>query len=227
MKKLYSVQNILELSCAAFRVNGAYLKETSPVNTADGKFLYLKYRNKDLIKYAIGVSKILPEYRPLDLVITDEDSEKAEEIRKYYRKLMFAAVIGENDFHTTVNKLLFSEEMPPEEIGFIACLPSVYIRDEIQNRVKKQLREVVPGYLAPVATTILDKDCNILESARSKNFDAWNITAIVDTKLASWFSKTDLILGDCVLIKAKVKDHSMHYFHKMEITRLNYVQAAQ
>lgn len=227
MENRYSVKTILELACAAFRVNGSYLKDTEPVNTTEGKFLCLKHCNKDLIKHALHLTKFSPEYRPLDLVVETVDTEKADEIRKYFRKLMFAAVVGENEFQTTVNRLLFSEDMAANEIGFIACLPSVYIRDELQTRVKKHLKDTKPGYLADVSVSLLDKDCQILESTRSKNFDAWNITAIIDSKLVSWFSKTNLILGDCVVVKAKVKDHSMHYFHKMEVTRLNYVHAAQ
>jgi len=83
------------------------------------------------------------------------------------------------------------------------------------------------GYVGLIGEQILDKDCEIINSQRSKNFDAWNIDAIIDNKMVSWFSQADLKLGPCVIIKGKVKDHSKHWKHSNAVTRLNYVKAAQ
>jgi hypothetical protein len=45
--------------------------------------------------------------------------------------------------------------------------------------------------------------------------------------MVSWLNKTNLNLGACVIVKAKVKDHSKHWKHQNDVTRLNYVKAAQ
>jgi hypothetical protein len=45
--------------------------------------------------------------------------------------------------------------------------------------------------------------------------------------MASWLNKTDLNLGACVINKAKVKDHTKHWKHQNDVTRLNFVKAAQ
>jgi hypothetical protein len=98
----------------------------------------------------------------------------------------------------------------------------------VRNQIEKRIRHLEKGYLADVGKTVFDKDCEVLESKHSNNFDAFNITAIIDNKMVSWFSKVDLKLGACVIVKAKVKDHSNHWKHKdTAVTRLNYVKAAQ
>ena len=231
MSKEYPVQLVLELACAAQRYNNEYLKDMVPVYSSDNAILAWRQPNKTHVLFTLGAiswsNDADPLMRPELLKVTDEDRALAAEIRQHFRKLAFAAMQGDNDFQTKVNSLLFTENMPQNELGYIVCLPSVYKRDYAQTQVKKKAKKVDEGYLAEVGATVLDKDCEVLESVRSKNFDAWNITAIIDNKMVSWFSKTDLKLGACVVVKAKVKEHSKHWKHENPVTRLNYVKAAQ
>jgi hypothetical protein len=231
MSKEYPVQLILELACASQRVNKDYLKELVPVYTSDNVLVAWQQPNKTHILFTLGEISWGPESdqlaRPELLKVLDSDKELANEIRQHFRKLAFAAMQGENEFLTKVNSLLYTENMSLKDIGYVACLPQTYKRDYAQTQVKKLARKVDDGYLGSIGDSILDKDCNVIESQRSKNFDAWNITAIIDNKMVSWFSKTDLKLGACVVIKAKVKDHSKHWKHENPVTRLNYVKAAQ
>lgn len=234
MSKEFPVQQVLELACAAQRVNKGYVKEiqalfASTDEAGSNKAMAFIQPNKIHIQYTLNIISWNGDMAsaPVLLKVTDEDTELANEIRSHFKKLMFAAVQGDNEFQTKVNSLLFTENMPANEIGYVACLPSVYKRDYAQTQIKKRANTVEEGYLANIGSTILDKDCEILESSRSKNFDAWNITAIIDNRMVSWFSKTDLKLGACVLVKGKVKDHTKHWKHENPVTRLNYVKAAQ
>jgi len=106
-------------------------------------------------------------------------------------------------------------------------LPSVQARDEAQNKIKKIARTVEEGFLGNPGDRLANLDCEILEVNKSKNYEAWNICAIIDNKMASWMSQTKLTVGPCVIIKAKVKDNSKHWRHGNDETRLNYVKAAQ
>lgn len=168
-----------------------------------------------------------PKDQPFPLRVTDEDTQMVKDIKQHYRKLMFAAVDGANEFLTSINSILHSETIATNQFGYAACLPSVYKRDYADVQVKKRSKTLEDGYLAEVGTNVLDKDCEIIESMRSKNFDAWNICAIIDNKMVSWFSKIDMQVGPAVLVKGKVKDHSKHWKHGNPVTRLNYVKAAQ
>lgn len=230
MLKEFPLQEVLELACAAQRFNNEYLKTTESVFNTEGKFMYMKHANKVLVRKALKLvdpNNVALEFAPQDIFVEDADREYAIEIQKYFKRLMFAAVKGDNEFQMEVNSLLTLAVVPENKIGFIACLPSVYRRDSAANQIEKRLRTLDNEYLAEINSSIFDKDCEILASQRSKNFDAWNIDAIIDNKMVSWFSKVDMKVGPCVVIKGKVKDHSNHWKYKNPVTRLNYIKAVQ
>jgi hypothetical protein len=228
MDREHPVEIVLQLACAAERQQGGYVKEIESVFASDGQFAFMKQPNKTLIQLALGASwGGDPVLKPESLHITADDIELAKEIKSYFKRLMFAAIANENEFKTEVNQLLTAGVVPNNRLGFIACLPSVYKRDYAITQTEKRVKTLDEGYLADIGSTIFDKDCEVLSSKRSKNFDAFNIDAIIDNKMVSWFSKTDLKLGPCVVIKGKVKDHSTHWKHHNPVTRLNFVKAAQ
>jgi hypothetical protein len=228
-KKAFPTQQVLELACAAQRVNGAYIKEDAPVYSEDGAFMYLKHTNKMqmlcTLDYTIWTAD--PKDAPMPLKVIPEDVALAEEIHKYFKRLLFAAIEGENDFQTSINSILSGEEVKQNQFGYVACLPSVYVRDLAQNKVKKAARKVDEGCLAEIGSTVKDLDAEIISSVKSKNFDGWNIDAIISNKMVSWMNKTDLKLGPAVVIKAKIKDCNKHWKHQNDVTRLHYVKAAQ
>jgi DNA-directed RNA polymerase specialized sigma54-like protein len=106
-------------------------------------------------------------------------------------------------------------------------LPSVYVRDVAQTKVKRAASQTEQGYLAEIGSTVKDLDAEIISSVKSKNFEGYNIDAIISNKMTSWLNKTNLDLGPCVVVKAKVKDHTKHWKHQNDVTRLNFVKAAQ
>ncbi len=229
MSETFSTQRVLELACAAQRVNKEYIKEPQSVFDNEGKFLFVKHTNKSLIRWALGIDKYAgqaPEFLPQDIFIQDCDKEQAEEIRKYFRRLVFSAIKGDNEFQTEVNQILESEEVPANKIGYVGSLPSVWAKDVSRNRVDKALKAAEEGFLADEGNWIVDKDAEIIRCERSKNFDAYNILAIIDNKIASWMGKPAKI-GPAVIQKAKVKQHGEHWLTKKNETRLHYVKVAQ
>lgn len=228
MSESFQTLEVLELACAAQRVNKDYIKESQVLFAVDGKAMNTVHPNKSLIMFTMGlVSGVPPEHAPALLKVNSDDKELAVEILKYYKRLLFAAVSGENEFQTNLNSVLSAKEISINKIGFLACLPSVYKRDYARTMIEKKVKTVDAEYLAPIGTNLLDLDCEVLASIRSKNFEAFNIDAIIDNKMVSWLSKYDLKLGPAVIVKAKVKDHSKHWKHEIPVTRLNYVKAAQ
>lgn len=227
--KFYT-QNILELACAAQRINGDYLKNNESVFDKDGKFLFVKHDNKTLIRNALGLVTLgndEPEFKVHPITVLEEDRVNAEEIRKYFRRLMFSAIKGENEFQIEVNTILNEDEMSGNKIGYVACLPSVYLRDRTRSSFEKRSKDLDDGYIADKDTWIHNKDCEILQCIRSKNFEAFNVDAIINNKLVSWFTKFELKQGPAIIIKGKVKDHSHNWLTKKSTTRLNYVKVAQ
>lgn len=230
----YPLQQVLELACAAERANKGYVKTIEAIfaNDDNGKFTPMAYKhpNKTLMLVALGEDKTTytADFPKPELISTNlSDKDLATEIQKYYRRLAFAAIQGDNEFQTEINSLLNSTDIPLNKLGFIACLPSTYKRDSSRNKIEKRIKTVDEGYLAPISQWVEDLDCEVLACQRSKNFDAWNIDAIIENKMVSWMSKNELLVGPCVIVKAKIKDHSRHWKYENPITRLNYVKAAQ
>ena len=229
MSKNFPVQEVLELACAAQRINGEYLKESEGVYDSEGKFLYVKNTNKMLMLITLDPTLWTadPATQPLPLKVTEEDQQQADAVRKYFRKFMFGAIAGENDFQTEVNSILSADTVEQRRFGFVACLPSVMERDIKRTEIKRSLRDCDNEALADVDKTVFDLDCEVIEVKRSNNFDAWNINAIINNKIVSWFSKVELKTGPCIVQKAKVKAHGENWITKKVETRLNYVKAAQ
>ena len=229
IKKEFPTQQVLELACAAQRTNGAYLKEEEGVYSADVVWMYTKETNKILMLCTLepAIWTADPKAAPMPLKILPEDVALAEEIKRHFRKFMFGAIEGTNDFQTNINSILDSDTVKQNQFGYVACLPSVYIRDVAQTKVKKAARLVEEGALAEIGSTVKDLDAEIISSVKSKNFTGWNIDAIINNKMVSWMNKTDLNLGPAVIVKAKIKDCNKHWKHQNDVTRLNYVKVAQ
>jgi hypothetical protein len=227
--KEFPTQQVLELACAAQRINGAYIKEAENVWADDGVFMYSKKTNKMLMLCTLVPTNWTadPKDAPMPLRVLPEDTALAEEIKTYFKRLLFAAIEGENEFQTNINSILSGDVVKTNQFGYVACLPSVYVRDRAQNKIKKVARTVEEGYIGEIGSNLKDLDCEILESVKSKNFEGWNISAIINNRMCSWLNKTSLNLGACVIVKAKVKDHTKHWKHGNDVTRLNYVKAAQ
>jgi hypothetical protein len=226
----HPLQTVLELACAAQRINKDYIKFTEPVYSDDNKLMAYKWDNKLLMRLTLdpNVFKAADDgLKPPLLCTNKEDTDLADEIQKFYRRLLFAAVEGENEFLTEINALLNSTEVPENKFGFIACLPSVFKRDYGRYQVEKKVKHADAEYLADIGETLLDLDCDVLSCQRSKNFDAFNVDAIINNKMVSWMSKYELKLGPAVIVKAKVKDHNKHWKFENPVTRLNYVKAVQ
>lgn len=224
----FSVQQVLELACAAQRINGDYIKEIVWIYDDNLKPLYRKEPNKFLMLFTLGCQPHHDDAnRPDMLTVIEQDKQQAKEIQKHFRKFMFGAIAGENEFQTEVNTILNSDTVKQNKFGFVACLPSVMARDVTRNVVKRSLRDCDNEPLAQIDAKLSDLDCEIVEVKRSNNFDAWNISAIINNKIVSWFSKVELKTGPCVVIKAKVKTHGENWTTKKVETRFNFVKAVQ
>jgi len=134
-KKEFPTQQVLELACAAQRINGAYIKEDAPVYSEDGAFMYIKHTNKIQMLCTLdpAIWTADPKDAPMPLRVLPEDTALAEEIKKHFRKFLFSAIEGENDFQTNINAILSSDTVKTNQFGYVACLPSVHIRDVAQT----------------------------------------------------------------------------------------------
>ena len=224
----FPVQRALELACAAQRYNQCYQKESETLYTDDGKAMGYKHSNKTLMIWTLDQERRItadPQYLPPVIEANDSDRLLTEDIRTYYRRLMFSVLAQpENQFLQEILSLLNKEIMNENKLGFVACLPQVYERDRKRNDITKIIRECDNNYLGSKETKLMNLEATIVDCERSKNYDAYNILAIVDNKLASWFSKFPIRQNRVEIVSAKVKDNNQNWLTKKAETRLNYVK---
>ena len=224
----FPVQRALELACAAQRYNNCYQKESETLYTDDGKSMGYKHSNKVLMLWTLDESRRNgqdPQYLPPLIHFDERDSKLTDDIRTYYRRLMFSVLAQpDNQFLQEVLSLLNKETMNENKLGFIACLPSVYERDRRRNDIDKTVRNCENGYLADKEAKLCNLQATIVDCTRSKNFDAYNVLAIIDNKLTSWFSKFPIKQNQITIESAKVKENAQNWINKKPETRLNYVK---
>lgn len=224
----FPVQKALELACAAQRYNNCYQKESETLYTDDGKAMGYKHSNKILMLWTLDQERRAgadPQYLPPIIESNESDRLLTEDIRTYYRRLMFSVLAQpDNQFLQEILSLLNKETMNENKLGFIACLPSVYERDRKRNDVNKTIRDCENSYLADKETKLVNLKATLVDCSRSKNFDAYNVLAIIDNKLASWFSKFPIKDKEVEIISAKVKSNNSNFYTKKAETRLNYVK---
>jgi len=224
----FPVQQALELACAAQRYNQSYQKESEPLWTDDGKAMGYKHSNKMLMLWTLDERRRIgqdPQHLPPMIQVNDQDRLLTEDIRTYYRRLMFSVLAQpENQFLQEILSLLNKETMNENKLGFIACLPHVYEKDRKRNDITKIIRECDNNYLGSKESKLMNLEATIVDCERSKNYDAYNILAIVDNKLASWFSKFPIRQNKVEIVSAKVKDNNQNWLTKKAETRLNYVK---
>lgn len=227
MTELFELKTILGLACAAQRRNRKYIKDSYtgyPIEESEGKI----FSNKSLILATLGYGDRFT-FPPKNLVISEEDIRLSNTLEQFSQRFVFNAIAAEDDykFETSLHSILNKGEITKNEIGVIAYLPEYYFKYQQNKKIKKYLDNCEPTYLGEPTKQLTDLDSEIIEVFKSKNYDAYNVLAIINNKLASWMSNKELNLGPAVIVKAKIKQHSTHYKHGTPTTRLHYVIAAQ
>lgn len=222
------MQTVLELACAAQRHNGQYVKDSTIIITGSNVTDSL-FPNKDLMLMPLGINRYTSsEDIKVPLITTNKDDQAlAAEIQNWFKRAIFNAVQGDNDFLTKIFAILNSDALEIGDFGYVACLPHVYKRDVKKSFITKTLKLADNKQLGFVGDNISDLDCEILEVKKSNNYDAYNVLAIIDNKIVSWMSTKSVQEGPAVLIKGKIKTIQKSFRIDKCETRLNYVKVAQ
>jgi hypothetical protein len=86
--KEFPLQTLLELACAAQRLNKEYVKQVEVVTSSDNVVMGYKHSNKTLMLVALGEDKTTysdPKTMPQLITTNMADKELADDIQKYYR----------------------------------------------------------------------------------------------------------------------------------------------
>lgn len=222
------VQHVLELSCSAYRTISTYIKEFD-ADINDPNITDDELPNKIRILSSLGLPIWENKLPPKNLKIIDVDKELANDIKLFYRRLAFNAMSDDvmNAFDKNIFSLLNAEKMKSNDVGYFAYLPYKYKKEYSSNKLDKYTKICERAYLDTVGSTLFDLDSEIIDVYKSKNYNAYNVIAVINNMMCSWMSNRELKLGPAVIIEARVKEHSQHHTYGNAVTRLNYVRAAQ
>jgi hypothetical protein len=205
----YDVNIVLQNSCAAFRINGGYTN-------------IHKYNPTHLIKNNIGA--VLYDHVP-KFEILPEDIELANTIRQHFKRLIFS-IIGSNsnNYESSIFLLFEQEYIPSTKFQLLAELPEYYVVNKAFTDINKKIKECDSVHNYKKYDIISNTKCEIVHVMKTKNFSGYNITAIVNNNVVSWYSENIISVGDYVLISAQVKDHGWHYYAECSDIRLTKVK---
>jgi hypothetical protein len=140
---------------------------------------------------------------------TQEDNDLAQAIRIHFQGLMMKVIAGKvlSEFDSRCLALANGDTITERDIGYVACLPSLYARAQVRQSVDERLGSSEPSYLDKVGAKVQPK-AEILKCVFSQNWGCWYINALTDTNHVVFFSKSECLeVGSTVVLQGKVKSH--------------------
>lgn len=187
--------DVWSASCAAQRINGAYVKNLADV--AEGQ-------NAATNRILIDQHLANPSF------ITEADRKQAELVRKYYKALTFKILQGKklNEFDNNAMVIANRDVIESNyDIALIACLPSCYERAVKRDNINRKLESATGGYIGRIG----DKVQVSVEVVRSNFSQQWNVffvSGITSNDQAVFFSyKKAIAPGAIIIAQGTVKAH--------------------
>lgn len=206
----YNVNDVFAAACAAYRVNGEYLKQDVVTFHDNGGHTVDKIANKTLVHQFLKGA--------FDL--RDEDREMGEKVRQHCNGLSFKIITGKtlSDFEQAMLSIADKETTDSNyDIAVVASLPASYERAQARIQQDILLREK-SGTLTDAVGDKVELDIEVVRCNYSNNWDTHFVTATVDNAVVFFASRNKIELGSKLRIKGKVKAH------KEDRTQLSHVK---
>jgi hypothetical protein len=212
----HSISDVWAAACAAQRINGEYLKEsTYTYNEASGQTVLDKRRNRDIMMEFLQ--------NPDRLLV--EDVEAGEQARNFLQKdLTFRALKGRlTDFDQSISKCLavadrFYTVSHRYEMAVIASLPNSVRRSQERQNTEQRLKFAQGGLIGQPGDRVT-ANAEVISANYSQQYNIFWIRAITDKDQPVTFSnKQKFDAGTHLTIQGKVKAHLNN------LTQLNYVK---
>lgn len=228
----YSTQKLLELSFAAYRVNGSYIKTTQRFSEEKPTI----WSNKELITYSAyhynryNNGSEFQMWIPEDFValeIADEDLAAKEAADKHMRRYTMLAMGNLSDFENDVYTAYCSEKMPINRVGLIAYLPE-FVNRELKNKAYKLRLKNDFSNSQHFTDDVVIGDCEILKVIRVNHVpfdDSFYLHfGAIDGNLVCFNRSQGFAEGVTYQIRGKVKSRDEERDTGLPITRINYVK---
>jgi hypothetical protein len=206
----YNITDVFAAACAAFRINGSYIKQDEVTFHENGSHTVDKIANKTLVHQFLKGA--------FDL--RDEDREMGEKVRQHCNGLSFKIITGKtlSEFEQAMLTIADKETTDSNyDIAVVASLPASYERAQARIQQDAMLREK-SGTLTDNVGDKVELNIEVVRCNYSNNWDTHFVTAIVDNAVVFFASRNKLDIGAKLRIKGKVKAH------KEDRTQLSHVK---
>jgi hypothetical protein len=193
----YNADLVWSASAYAFRMNPDEYVKHNKVEVLNSE----AYSNRDTMMLAINDTSL----------ITDQDRELGNKMRKHFQAYTFKVLKGEhlNDFKN--NAMLFSNNdiiTSSFELGSIAYFPYLYDKETKDSQIENRIIFANGGYVGIVGKKVL-LDIEVLKSVYSAKWATYYVKGITENENVVFFpfKETSLESGSKLKIEGKVKEH--------------------
>lgn len=206
---IFSADDVWAASCAAFRLNGQYIKVSDRSTGTES--------NREIMDLFLG--------NPVEFV-KDEDREMGKKVRAYYQALSFKILKGvklldfENNAMLIANRDSISTNF---DLAVIASLPASYDRVVKRQYAESRVNFATGDYVGPVGAK-LTLEVEVLRCNYSQNYGVYFVSAITDADSPVFFPyKFQFETGKKLSIGGTVKAHRDNQTHLNRVKVFNTV----
>jgi hypothetical protein len=220
--------DVLAASCAIYRTTGEYVSNASALKSMQTPGRQIT-GTPQLLKYAM-CPRIAPSYY-LPITITEADIAAADTIIKYFHRLTFNVLANSiNEFEQKILEIIDKPTVSLQNFAMIACMPASYqrhserySRNRLINETTGKLYETIGESITTFCYVVDTRSFKLSNSIPDIFFSHTAITT--DGYLIDFLNKALLgEIGSSIRIRARVKEHILHYETFKPLTRLNYVK---
>jgi hypothetical protein len=213
VRPVYSVADVFAAACAAYRINGEYLKNDDVTYYDDGH----EYSHK---VNRLANKTLVHKFLKGELGMSLEDHEQGDKVMQYCRGLTFKLLTDKrlSDFEQTMLAIVEKSTTDSNyDIAVVASLPASYERSIARAEQNVRLREAAGCINAEVGSKV-ELDIEVVRCNYSNEWGVFYVTAITDGGVVFFARNSAVDLGSKLHIKGKVKRH------KEDRTQLSHVK---
>lgn len=235
----FTFKEAVTSAVVANRLNNGYKRETSyTYNEETNKYDIQSIGNKNIMRVMLNINTSR-EYadtmyiEKMDLSVTQNDKNIANEICEYLEGLAIKALTGELQGYEKSLYNLYEDDknVSSYDFGLIASIPASYIRNSKQEKIELDIIKTCANsnWLADKGTKV-KTEVEVMNYIFSRNYNAHIYTCRTpENNLVSFWSqkspKDIASPGNTITITGKVKRQAHSKFYEgIKETQLNYVK---
>lgn len=186
----YKADDVWAVACAAFRINGSYIKAIAPGIAQKTNRQIAEELLKDLSQ------------------VTSDDRAKGQLVRQYYKGLTFKVIEGKvlNDFSKNAMEIASLDTITTNyQLAIVVSLPASYEKASKRDDVDRRITFARGGYVG-VEGEKVTLNIEVLKQLWSEKYNTWYLTGITAEDQVVFFAhKTQYDIGTHLTIEGVVK----------------------